>query len=452
MHPSAAAPSTIEVIMTKRFSTAAAVALALHGAAAMAADSAADRLGDIFSVRGFSTVGVVHSSEDKADFVTNVISSWEGAGASSSWSADVDSKLGLQIDATFTDRLSAVVQFISEDQTQNSWTDAENPRFRPYVEWANLKYQVTDALSVRAGRIVLPAQMQTEARKVGYASHWVRPPSEIYGFIPFTGSDGADVTYRNQFGGVTHSINAHYGKQSAAKANGIVLHPEITGINYTVEKGDLTARVAYARIEADLYRAAAPISALLQNYEGLMAGLPSGLGAAAAAESARLRAAYFDAVLKLDTYDIGMVYDPGQWFVTSELYATRNRALTPTTTAGYVSAGVRWNRFTPYATVSRLKQELRNEPLMPTAGLPAPAAALTAALNGALAGSLNSDVSQTTYAAGLRWDFMDNMDAKFQYQHIDLDDGSRGMFKGHLPGFELGSSADVVSLSVDFVF
>jgi hypothetical protein len=438
--------------MSRHLSAAAAVALALYGAAAMADDSSASRFGDMFSVRGFGTVGVVHSSEDKADFVTNVLNSWEGAGATNSWSADVDSKLGLQIDAKLTERLSAVVQFISEDQMQNSWTDDLNPRFRPYLEWANLKYQVTDALSVRVGRIVLPLQMQTEARKVGYASHWVRPPSEIYAFIPFTGSDGADLTYRKQFSGVTHTVNVHHGKQSVAKGNGIVIHPEFTGINYTVEKGDLMVRAAYARLEADLYRAAAPISAAMQNYERAMSALPGGMGAAAVAESARLRSVYMDSVLEVDNYDIGMTYDPGQWFVTSELYATRTVALTPTTTAGYVSGGVRWNSLTPYATYSRLKQELRKEPLLPTAGLPAPAAAGTAGLNGVLGGVLNSDVSQQTYAVGLRWDFMANLDAKFQYQHIQLDDGSKGMYKGHLPGFELGSNANVVSLAVDFVF
>jgi len=56
-----------------------------------AAGARADDAGtSMFSFSGFGTVGVVHSSEDKADFTSSFFRP-NGAGYSRSWSADVDS-------------------------------------------------------------------------------------------------------------------------------------------------------------------------------------------------------------------------------------------------------------------------------------------------------------------------------------------------------------------------
>jgi len=62
---------------------------------------------DMFEFSGFATLGVAHSSEDRADFV-NKRNLPQGAGNSHNWSFNSDSRLGMQLDATFNDRLSAV--------------------------------------------------------------------------------------------------------------------------------------------------------------------------------------------------------------------------------------------------------------------------------------------------------------------------------------------------------
>jgi hypothetical protein len=59
--------------------------------------------------------------------------------------------------------------------------------------------------------------------------------------------------------------------------------------------------------------------------------------------------------------------------------------------------------------------------------------------------------SQTTLTAGLRWDFMKNLDLKVQYDNVRLDAGSTGLFVNEQPGFRPGSTANVFSLAVDFV-
>jgi len=75
-------------------------------------------------VSGFGTPGVVHASEREADYTSSVMKA-SGAGGTRRW--------------------SAVLQVVSEQGLDNS--------YRPRVEWANVKYEVTPELAVRAGRI-----------------------------------------------------------------------------------------------------------------------------------------------------------------------------------------------------------------------------------------------------------------------------------------------------------
>jgi hypothetical protein len=194
---------------------------------------------------------------------------------------------------------------------------------------------------------------------------------------------------------------------------------------------------------------AAPFTA----FEQIANSLPGGIGSAAAAAAANANNTYFGAPTKLDHYSVGMSYDPGAWFVMAEGYAIRHAGLVDASNSGYVSGGVRWKNFTPFATLGRYKAKGRTESI-PTTGLPPPVADFGGILNTLLDSFTNTDASQTTAAVGVRWDFMTNMDAKFQYQHIDLDEGSAGLYRlnSQQPGFEAGSNANVFSLAVDFVF
>ena len=85
-----------------------AISLALSQAA-WARDGGAAR----FKLSGSGTLGVPHSSEDKPD-VTPDFQTSGGVGASSATSAKLDSRLGVQFSAQFTDDFSGVVQAVSE--------------------------------------------------------------------------------------------------------------------------------------------------------------------------------------------------------------------------------------------------------------------------------------------------------------------------------------------------
>ena len=129
--------------------------------AAAAGATGADPGASMLSISGFGTFGLVHSSEDNADFTANLLQP-NGAGYTHSWSPDVDSRLGAQVIAHFTPQLSAMLQVISEQSYDNT--------YQPHVEWANIAYQPTPEFSVRVGRIVLPTFLLSDSRKVTEAS------------------------------------------------------------------------------------------------------------------------------------------------------------------------------------------------------------------------------------------------------------------------------------------
>jgi hypothetical protein len=177
------------------------VAMALCAAGARAAE-----LAPKLSFGGFGTLGVVHSSEDRADFNDDFFKS-DGAGYSDNWSAGVDSVIGAQLTANLTSRLSAVLQVVTEQNSVGS--------YRPHVEWANIKYQFTPDFSLRVGRINQPAFLLSDVGKVGFAIPWVRPPGEVYAVVPATNSDGVDASYRAHFNGFTNTLTLNYGKFEA---------------------------------------------------------------------------------------------------------------------------------------------------------------------------------------------------------------------------------------------
>src|SRR5580698_5752764 len=156
----------------------------------------------MFQFNGFGTVGAVHSSDSQADFVSNPAQP-KGAGYTDSWSATPDTKLGLQLQATVTDRLSAVVQIMSQYQYDGT--------FRPDLEWANVKYQLTPDLSIRAGRIAVPTFMVSDSLNIGYALPFARIPLEVYAQLPQTHSDGIDGSYRMHILDATNTVQVFLG-------------------------------------------------------------------------------------------------------------------------------------------------------------------------------------------------------------------------------------------------
>lgn len=172
---------------------------------ALGADPGAARADTQWTFGGFGTLSAVHSTETQADYTASQIARGS-AGYSRDWAFDVDSRLGAQLGAQFDKHWSAVAQVIEER--------AADAAYRPRVEWAYVKYQVTPELSVRAGRIALPLFLAADYRKASYALPWVRTPVELYILMPISNSDGVDASLRWNGWGTKQETQAIVGRSA----------------------------------------------------------------------------------------------------------------------------------------------------------------------------------------------------------------------------------------------
>jgi len=388
----------------------------------------------MFSFGGFGTAGVVHSSIDAADFVADSLEG-SGAGYSRRWSAAVDSLLGLQVTATINTQLSAVLQVISEQNYDKN--------FSPHVEWANIKYQFTPDFSVRVGRTAQPAFMVTDSRNVGYANPWVRPPVEVYNLDPVTSNDGIDLSYRMPIGAATNTLQFTAGRSDFSVpgsgpdgGGGVASHQQLL-LDDTLEQGFATLRVSYlhSRITVAAFE---PLFAAFAQF--------GAQGIAVTNEyDANDRPASFGSV--------SLAYDPGSWFAMGEWGRLDTSSIAGDKSGWYLSGGYRYSQITAFATYGDTNTSTnRSVTALNPAGLPPALAAAAYALNGALNSALEDIPVQDTISIGARWDFMKNFDLKLQIDHTRLGAGSYGALENVQPGFHLGSTVNVFSSTIDFVF
>lgn len=399
-----------------------------------AGDSVSDTLpteeNKIFSISGFGTLGVVHSSEDKADF-TSTFYKPDGPGFSHNWSADVDSLVGVQLNADFTPQLSAVVQLISEQNYDGT--------YEPHVEWAHVKYRFTPDFSVSLGREVLPDFLASSYRKVNYANPWVRPPIEVYRLLPTTTNDGVHLSYRMHFGEITNTVRATYGSSSRkSPAGGEDRARNQWGIFNTAEYGPWQLHLGHHRNKLDS-------EGLRPVFDTFRLFGPEGV---ALAEK-------YDCDGK--TYGIttvGASYDPGNWFLMSEFGRVNSHCFIGALSGWYVSSGYRFGKFTPYIVYAESNVHSNtSESGLNTSSLPPFLVGPASQLNGLLSYLIASAPAQQTVSIGGRWDVMKNTAIKVQVDHTELDNGSVGpLIMNAQPDFVPGGHFTLFSVSLDFLF
>ncbi|HET6344072.1 MAG TPA: porin, partial [Myxococcota bacterium] len=373
-----------------------------------------------FTFGGYGTLGFANSDNRQADYLVDAFKP-NGPGYTRATSWDADTRLGVQGTAHFTPTISAVVQLISEQDSQDS--------YRPTLEWANVKWQATPDLSLRVGRVVLPVFMATDSRRVGYANPWVRPPVEMYSLVPVTHSDGVDVIWRSALGGATNTLQALAGRSEAKFPNssgfdaGDVQARDLLTVNDTIEIGFLSVRAIYGqgRITIDAFE---------PYFDAFRMFGPPG---------AAIAQRYNVQDRKVEFVGLGASYDPGQWFVMGEAAKFDTHSVIGAKKAWYLSGGYRFGKFTPYLTYAQIKADsATTDPGLPVAFLPPEAQPVALMLNALLNQQLNILPRQKTASVGVRWDVMKNVAVKAQYDQVDIDEGSTGTFGNIQPGFQPG--------------
>lgn len=401
----------------------------LAGSAANAvAAEPASAAAPVWKFSGFGTLGAVHASIRDADYTSSVLRA-NGAGYSERWSPDVDSRLGAQLDLSMG-RWSGVLQMVSEQNLDGN--------YRPRLEWANIKYQMSPDLALRIGRIALPVFLAADYRKVGYTMPWVRPPVEVYGALPISSSDGIDATWRWSSGDIRHATQGFFGRTDTRLYDDRRLQAHgIAGLSHSIERGALSARMSL-----------------------ISAHLTTGIGTevftalrAFGAPGAALAERYAIEDKRVSMLSAGVSYDPGQWFVSAEIGRAHSRTLLGSTSTMYAGGGYRLDSLTPYIGYAKVRAHgVTSDPGLPLAALPARLRPTAAVLNAGLNIYLSTIPVQSTASAGLRWDFATDAALKFQYDHVRPTDGSRGSLINQQAGFRSGQAVHVASVALDFVF
>lgn len=386
------------------------------------------------SVRGFGTVGFVHSSEDQADFAGSPLRP-NGPGASHSLSPDVDSRIGVQASAVLVPKLTAVVQLVAEQ------TAADD--YMPGLEWAYADYAFTEDLSLRAGRMPVATFLVSDFRKVSYANVWMRPPVELYSLSPVSRGEAVEASHRFDLGGGwNYTAQASYGR-STGEFRGFEGTEEsaeahnVWSTNHTFQRGGLSGRLLFARGQLD-------IPAFDPFFDVFRLFGPEG-------EAIADRYAVDDAPFTIAT--LGVEYDAGRWFGVGEFAWADFNSVLGEKLGGYLTGGARFGALTPYVTYSLtdLVSESTADGLS-TEGLPPEQAAGAENLNVFLDLFLQGAPRQQNLAVGGRWDVRPGVALKAQVDFIDVFEDSPGTFINWQPGFEPGGSARLLSLSVAFVF
>jgi hypothetical protein len=400
----------------------------------------------LFQISGFGTLGVVHSNEQQADFIGSYMQK-HGAGRTDHWSFAPDSRVGMQINAPISNQLEGTVQLVSQLQYDGT--------IRPEVEWANLKYSINPDLTLRGGRFALPISALSDARLVGYAYPWIRPPQELYESIAFTRVDGTDVVWRTDIKDSTLSIRALYGDTTQRFPDPQDLKvsaKSILSAIATFEYRDLTLKAIAVHTRVSL--TSPGIASLANGYRQFINALQQNPGLQAIAGQTRYILTQHAANnIKMNMVDVSVHYERRFWFAQGEYLHEKSEGILANLDTAYLSLGYRYKALTPYFILSYISADKPVPASLPVDQMPAPladqATQLTSALNSYL---IFLAPRAKTSSLGVRWDFLRSADLKLQWDHTQNAAGSAGLLSNLTPEFTPGRSYDLIGLALDFVF
>lgn len=165
--------------------------------------------GVVYSGSGFFTIaagkmlGGTHANVENnncpcyiSDYAQNSI--YDGR-SSLQWKPD--SKLGVQGSATYNN-FSLTGQIVARGSTGTA-----------DLEWLYGNYNMTDEISIQAGRKRLPMFYYSDIQDVGIALPWIHLPPGLYGWEAVN-YNGVNVRYQDQWGGLLATANLLAGNES----------------------------------------------------------------------------------------------------------------------------------------------------------------------------------------------------------------------------------------------
>ncbi len=388
---------------------------------------------------GFGTFGVAFSDDEGGDYTANY-EQREGVGRTYSKDYGIDSVFGVQADATLARNLQATAQMQSRRVADGTST--------PYFEWANLKYNVNEDLSIRGGRVVAPMFMASESRAIGFAHTALRLSPDVYQLNPVSYLDGGGINYQFDINDVIYSANATIGTLEKALPTffgKVELQFDTRLINLSAEAGASTFRLGYGEATIDFDTAA-------------LADLDAGLSLLADLEVAgasTVKSSLVHQNFEAQFADLGYLFDNGRYLVQAEYVIRRSDSFLVYDVDGFsLMAGYRWDRWTPYLRYAQADcvNSKADLPALDESALGGLAADDIAEIN-VFTSALKVFDERKTWTLGTRWDVADNYALKLQIDSIRKPSGQAGLFINTTPEFEARAlNVNIYSLALDFIF
>jgi hypothetical protein len=391
---------------------------------------------DAVRISGFGTGALTWTNTDKAEFARPN----QASGADKDVTTGVDSNFGVQADYAVNSWLSVTGQGLVRKDAQDD--------FGAELAWAFAKAKVSDDVSIRVGRMGVPAFMISDYRNVGYANTMLRPPAEVYSQMLFNTVDGADVIWQHSYADTTYTAQFAVGKSKVDIAGGPSLEGRrVTALNLVAEHGPLTVR--FGRVDGRLtLNNSASLATLLGSLNKVAAGYKFPQAAQLATDiDVRDKKASFTS--------LGATLDWNNIVVQSEYAKRKTDSYINDTTSWYVMGGYRIGKFLPYYSHAKLAIDGNVHNGMPAAcpaGYPAACTPTLATLNGVVANLRYTGVSQgeqQTDTVGLRWDFRSSVALKVQFDRV-RPNKTAGLLINAQPGFK--GPVTVGAVALDFVF
>ncbi|MBU2112225.1 MAG: hypothetical protein KKE94_00475 [Gammaproteobacteria bacterium] len=293
-----------------------------------------------YSFNGFGTVAVgkvLSGDVADADYVSYqcpcFITDYNNGGiyqTNDSWSFKEESRIGVQLNVNFSDKLSLVTQVMARA------VDSELS-----LEWAYLSYELTDKLTIQAGRKRIPLYYYSEFQDVGFAYSWLRPPQTLYGWEA-SNYNGANLRYSDNLGNWSLTANVYAGSETVDDAPYNDLYDTISqdsrwdkirGLDIELNKDWFTARLIY------------------MTSENSTTERPDSN-------------AFYSPATDQTVLGLSLNADFGDWFVLSEMNVNKREdkadALVIRSPANMIGVGYRSGSWTPFVSWSRFWDKSNN--------------------------------------------------------------------------------------------
>ncbi|MBL8471477.1 MAG: hypothetical protein JNM98_06750 [Rhodocyclaceae bacterium] len=344
----------------------------------------------------FGTLGAAYHRADSIEYRRSIDQSDGAMGGKVNY--DIDSLIGVQLNANFGQGVEGVVQAVSRQQPENNWN--------PKTSWAFLRYAPNESWEFRVGRVGLDLLLFSETRNIGYSYLPIRPAPEVVGLSSIDHLDGFDLRLRQPVGTGIASLKFYAGTSQGKFYNGGLREQAkakfaaLVG-EYALDDLILRAWLGSARLRDN--GALEPIFVFLRGT-----GSPYG---AALADQMQLQDETYRYAALAGTYNHG----PFQFqAAVTRMGVREDNPVLPILHGAYFVAGYRVGEFTPYIAYARAKSD-RREVAADLSGSPQGAFLK----NFVTSLTINSvQVDQHTLTLGLRYDISSGLDVKFQLDNV----------------------------------